>query len=596
MFSNRRKRLAVILSLVLIFVLYLQWPAAQDARLSWARPSPALPQENLEDGKFHWSKVPQQYQVTSFRSVPKPFRSKIPKIQHAFPAESAKSRAIRLSRLQAVKGNFTHAFKGYAEHSWLHDEVAPLSGNSLDPFGGWAATLVDSLDTLWMMGMHEEFERAIHSLDKIDFNTCSLEEINVFETTIRYLGGFLAAYDLSGGKYSALLHKATEIGDMLYKAFDTPNRMPITRWNFKDAAGGAIQTAPEVILVAEIGSMTLEFTRLSQLSGNPKYFDAVQRIMDVFYEQQNRTKVPGLWPVVVNARDLDFTGHGGFTIGGMADSAFEYLPKQYLLLGGAMEQYHELYDGALKAMKRNIFYRPTTPTQADILFPGVVDSDGKTPVDELVTEGKAEHLGCFAGGMVALAAKVFNNPADLLTAKKLVEGCLWAYESMHQGIMPEIMHLLPCEDPSNCPWDEAKWHDAVNASYEEWLPTPVRVENERLLPGLIKIDDRRYILRPEAIESVFILYRITGDPALPDRAWRMFNSIVANSLTDIAHAALDDITVPNPPKADSMESFWMAETLKYFYLIFSEPDLVSLDEYVFNTEAHPLRRPTTSWW
>jgi len=40
-----------------------------------------------------------------------------------------------------------------------------------------------------------------------------------------------------------------------------------------------------------------------------------------------------------------------------------------------------------------------------------------------------------------------------------------------------------------------------------------------------------------------------------------------------------------------MESFWMAETLKYFYLIFSEPELVSLDDFVFNTEAHPLRTP-----
>jgi mannosyl-oligosaccharide alpha-1,2-mannosidase len=95
---------------------------------------------------------------------------------------------------------------------------------------------------------------------------------------------------------------------------------------------------------------------------------------------------------------------------------------------------------------------------------------------------------------------------------------------------------------------------------------------------------------------VFILYRITGDPALPDRAWKMFNSIVAISITEIAHAALDDITLPDPPKADRMESFWMAETLKYFYLIFSEPDVVSLDEYVFNTEAHPLCRPTASWW
>ena len=97
---------------------------------------------------------------------------------------------------------------------------------------------------------------------------------------------------------------------------------------------------------------------------------------------------------------------------------------------------------------------------------------------------------------------------------------------------------------------------------------------------------------PEAIESVFILYRITGDRTLLDRAWKMFESIIKNTITEIAHAGLDDCTKPNPPKADRMESFWLAETLKYFYLIFAEPGLVSLDEFVLNTEAHPLRRPS----
>lgn len=97
--------------------------------------------------------------------------------------------------------------------------------------------------------------------------------------------------------------------------------------------------------------------------------------------------------------------------------------------------------------------------------------------------------------------------------------------------------------------------------------------------------------RPEAIESVFILYRISGDPVLQDKAWEMFNNIMKHTITDIAHAGLSDCTVPDPPKQDRMESFWTAETLKYFYLIFAEPDVVSLDEYVLNTEAHPFRRP-----
>lgn len=86
--------------------------------------------------------------------------------------------------------------------------------------------------------------------------------------------------------------------------------------------------------------------------------------------------------------------------------------------------------------------------------------------------------------------------------------------------------------------------------------------------------------RPEAIESVFILYRITGDQRLQDAAWRMFTSIENMTRTDIAHASIQDVRFTDSAKLDKMESFWLAETLKYFYLIFSEPGLVSLDEYV----------------
>jgi mannosyl-oligosaccharide alpha-1,2-mannosidase len=181
------------------------------------------------------------------------------------------------------------------------------------------------------MGLHDDFHDAVEAIEKIDFSTCALQELNVFETTIRYLGGFLSAYDLSGGKYPMLLQKATEMGDMLYKAFDTPNRMPITRWNFKAAADGVAQEASDSVLVSEIGSLTLEFTRLSQITRDPRYFDAVQRVMDVFEEQQDKTKLPGMWPVVINAKTGDYTGFPGFTLGGMADSLYEYLPKVLII-------------------------------------------------------------------------------------------------------------------------------------------------------------------------------------------------------------------------------------------------------------------------
>ncbi|RQM07103.1 hypothetical protein DH86_00003876, partial [Scytalidium sp. 3C] len=164
------------------------------------------------------------------------------------------------------------------------------------------------------------------------------------------------------------------------------------------------------------------------------------RVMDVFDEQQDRTKLPGMWPVVINVKDTDFKSYGGFTIGGMADSLYEYLPKQHLLLGGATQQYRRMYEYAIIAIKRNIFYRPMTASGEDIRLAGNVDSDGQTRVLELRTDPQMQHLGCFAGGMVAIAAKIFENEGDLSLARKLVEGCLWAYEVMPLGIMPEIMH------------------------------------------------------------------------------------------------------------------------------------------------------------
>lgn len=88
------------------------------------------------------------------------------------------------------------------------------------------------MDTLWIMGMKDEFAKSVQALDQIDFTTTDEGTLNVFETTIRYLGGLIAAYDLTEGDYTVLLKKATELGDMLYSAFDTENRMPMTRWDW----------------------------------------------------------------------------------------------------------------------------------------------------------------------------------------------------------------------------------------------------------------------------------------------------------------------------------------------------------------------------
>ena len=71
------------------------------------------------------------------------------------------ARKIRLERLKTVRKSFAHAWEDYKSHAWLKDEVSPLFGRSRDSFGGWAATLVDSLDSLWIMGFREEFYKAV---------------------------------------------------------------------------------------------------------------------------------------------------------------------------------------------------------------------------------------------------------------------------------------------------------------------------------------------------------------------------------------------------------------------------------------------------
>ena len=76
------------------------------------------------------------------------------------------------------------------------------------------------------------------------------------------------------------------------------------------------------------------------------------------------------------------------------------------------------------------------------------------------------------------------------------------------------------------------------------------------------------------------MYRITGDKSLQDSAWRMFKNIDKATRTKFGHSSINDVRHSKPKHQDKMESFWLAETLKYLYLIFSEPDHISLDDYV----------------
>ncbi|KAF1925657.1 glycoside hydrolase family 47 protein [Didymella exigua CBS 183.55] len=585
------RRIAVLL--VAFTFLYLSF---RQLTLGVEFPLPTATSSNRVKGPIRWKEIPPRYTVASTIALPTGTPPAIPRIQHEFGVETQHTKAERLHRQAAVKEAFLHSWNGYKKHAWLQDEVTPVTGGFTNAFGQRGATLVDTLDTLAIMGLDDEFAEAVKAVKGIDFTTSAISRLNVFETTIRYLGGLLGAYDVSEAKHHVLLDKAIELGDMLYAAFDTPNRMPIGRWDWESAAVRKYQQADGQGLSAELGSLTLEFTRLTQLTGDPKYYDAVARITALLSKHQDRTQIPGLFPIHISPAREDFASDSHFTMGGMSDSLYEYLPKQHLLLNGLDPQYQNLFSNAMREAKQHLFFRPLNPQNKDILMSGsarISGATGRTKLDPV-----AQHLSCFAGGMVALGARVFNRSAELAVARKLVDGCIWAYDSTPSGIMPEQAKLIPCRGDADCAWQPEKWNTAVRSAgvdeFDRNLDAADIIKQDGLPPGFARISDRRYLLRPEAIESIFIQHRITGDPALADAAWRMFTSIANATRTPIAHSAIADVTLPvghASQKLDQCESFWMAETLKYFYLVFSDPELVSLDHWVFNTEAHPLRRP-----
>ncbi|KAF3031673.1 hypothetical protein E8E12_001739 [Didymella heteroderae] len=475
-------------------------------------PTPALTPDN--QGRFNWRTVKSHHPIEQFSQLPLGKPSPRPSVQYDFKAATAEAKALTDARKDAVRESFKRCWTSYKEHAWTKDELAPVSGGAKDTFGSWGATLVDSLDTLWIMNLKEEFAEAVDAAIKIDFGPKTDGEINVFETIIRYLGGFLGAYDVSGCHDVRLLQKAMEVADLAYAAFDPPNRMPVSRWSPKKAVDGEEQLPAESMLIAEAASASVEFTRLSQLTGDMRYFDAISRVTNVLDEQQALTKLPDV----------------------------------------------RMYGYAMSTAITHTIFRPMTHDKDDILIAtGNVNGD---------RESKGQHLVCFAGGMFALGGRLFENTTHIDVGRKISEGCAWTYKNAPNGIMPEVFSMTACSALSACEYTAQPGSSPFS-----------------------EVGDGRYVLRPEAIESIFYMYRITGDAKYQDIAWEMFEAVNNHTQTDFGNAAISNVMETPVNTYDSMESFWLAETLKYLYLVFTDPDEISLDDFVLNTEAHPFRIP-----
>ncbi|XP_010875948.3 endoplasmic reticulum mannosyl-oligosaccharide 1,2-alpha-mannosidase [Esox lucius] len=446
-----------------------------------------------------------------------------------------------VDRLETVREAFRHAWKGYKEFAWGHDELKPVS-KSYGEWFGLGLTLVDALDTMWILGLTEEFKEARKWVET-ELSFSKNVDVNLFESTIRILGGLLSTYHLTGDEM--FLEKAKDIGLRLMPAFKTPSKIPFSDVNIGKGIAHPPRWTSDSTL-AEVTSVQLEFRELSRLTQDPRYQEVVNEVMRLVHKLPG--KRDGLVPMFINTNSGQFTHKGVFTLGARADSYYEYLLKQWIQGGKTEPDLLEDYLVAVEGVKKHLL-RTTGPSK--LTFIGELNHNRFNP--------KMDHLVCFLPGTLALGAHNGLPDDHMDLALQLMETCHQMYVQMETGLSPEIAQF------NLQPSDGRDVH--------------------------VKPADGHNLLRPETVESLFYLYRFTKDAKYRDWGWDILQSF--NKYTRVpsgGYTSISNVRDPvNPGPRDKMESFFLGETLKYLYLLFSDDmELLSLDQYVFNTEAHPL--------
>lgn len=413
-----------------------------------------------------------------------------------------------------IREGMKNAFRAYARDAWKADEYMPIQKRGVDTFGGKGLTIIDSLDTLYLMGLMDDYNKGLEFVEKeFHFNG----RINVFENTIRVLGGLLSIYSLT--QEGIFLEKAKMVGEVLLKAF--PHRIPCGVIDTNAAGKCSSQSwAPGKSVNAEIGTLSVEFVALSKFTDDPRWSDKINAI-NLFWKEHDHN----LLKMYVDPVSEKTSGPA--TVGGGIDSTYEYFLKLGLLTGDKLSM--ELYKTFEKMIIDQMFVRYGPAAFA------------RASGDDVL-----EHLACFIGGM-------------FIMGKKYTE----------EGLaMAETCAKMYTTNPSGIACDQVRVHKN----------------------GDLQCKNDIYLLRPEAVESIFYAWRETHDQKWRDYAERIWKSIDKHcgvdggGFTDVRH-----VSGSSPDKMDKQESWFLAETLKYLWLTFQPDSVIPLQQYVFNTEAHPIK-------
>ncbi|OWK12819.1 hypothetical protein Celaphus_00014800 [Cervus elaphus hippelaphus] len=251
----------------------------------------------------------------------------------------------------------------------------------------------------------------------------------------------------------------------------------------------------------------------------------------------------GLYPNFLSPVSGNWMQHH-VSVGGLGDSFYEYLIKSWLMSAKTDMEAKDMYYEALEAIETHLVN---------------VSPGGLTYIAEWrggILDHKMGHLACFSGGMIALGAedaKEEKRAHYRELAAQITKTCHESYARSDTKLGPE-----------------AFWFN----SGREAVAT--------------QTSESYYILRPEVVESYMYLWRQTHDPIYREWGWEVVMALEKYCRTEAGFSGIQDVYSKVPNHDNKQQTFFLAETLKYLYLLFSEDDMLSLEDWVFNTEAHPL--------
>lgn len=399
--------------------------------------------------------------------------------QHELPQEPLYE--ADTEKLEAVRTAFLQSWNAYRQHGWGFDEYHPISksGSNLlgRPDSPLGYTIVDALDMLILHGLQREYEEARDWIrDVLHWDLDG--RLNVFETTIRVMGGLLSASALMRDPPPGTLPASLEDADMfqdkaeqlalrLLPAFETPTGIPKREVNLATGESFYDKDNFNSSSLAEATTIQLEFKYLAHLTKNQRYWYLAENPM-FFVREATRPPRQGLLPIFLDPQS-GVPLLGEVRLGSRGDSYYEYLVKQYLQTNYTEQVYRDMYEHAFNDIKSTLLGQFTGMEPPLLytmeLFP--------RRVQEQITwarRTKQDHLVCFLGGAMMLGASVHADGTlhppynasqataamqeDWRVGHELVRSCVHTYTESATGLGAEIVFFQPPTDmkPGTRPW------------------------------------------------------------------------------------------------------------------------------------------------